>query len=757
MVQKERISFPATNAKGTGTVQINRTYLIQRINQYERQQAQDGNIAALVRRRDRLHYDEIALANFESGEGRIASTAYRWEQHKSLREAYARWEDFLYYQNPVHRWERLDNLRPEDERRKPQKGKKLRLHPTLFRNVDADEYLRTALDFYDEKSTGGEEYRRNLRSAAGRTTQTRRGLPRQELIGPEGLHRWTPVPRRMPNGLRNREDLQNARRRMERSQPALDEEAIEQERGRIERATLEPAREGDDLEYETHEARRKRERANYWTDDTLRMERPSTSNIRCNGPDEYEERFGEIRTDNGLFLSAKESSDDWLTSYDCLHRLDHMWTADVAPELPSHDGSDDLEGHAGDGRGNHKFCRADSDAMEEVEDDESDEEALELFLPPPTKPVAAATPDAEPAVKTKGSKTKSKGKGRGKGKSKASEEVTEDDEELEKLRNTARLNRTAARNKRKASEAVGYGYEYENREFSQATRPLRTYIRLMGPKTVIEATDGRREWHVGMMLQDSSPPTSPPRGPMLSSPHMDTIPEGLENLGPPPVVSSRCPNNTPHCRAWWGHAPDECWQALVETFGRPNKKRRANESDPSDGDGVDMNIQGGSASETTDTEIRPVLRELLLIPESGRHIYRERLYDHYGRTYNGNGAPWPRLGLRVPYEPLTTLNEMGRQIPTDTARTTTNATAVVSMAFPIILESQRGFGERQEAPKEMPPHMGGSGDSDHSSDGEESDDEGDLFRESYMQGSGPPRADPASDSPEERPDPPASD
>jgi hypothetical protein len=733
------IHFQGWNGKDK-TVGINRKYLIGRINRLEKQKTGDADIAELVRRRDRLHYDEAAVAEFESGEGKIASRIYRWNEHDWLRRAYAAWEDFLYYQNSVHRWDRVDALKDVEDRKKLKPNTTWRLAPTLFRSTHPDWYLQNLLDHYDRHSIGGEEYRQNRRDVTGTVTWHGPGPADARAIGPQELHLWTPVPRRLPVGLRDKADLQKVTRRIQRSYPLeLDYEAIEQERTRIENKPLRPARDGDILEYDTHAARRVIERAKYWTEDSPRTERPSTSNMRCVSPDQYEERIRQIRTAQGLFIAAKESSYD-------------TWTANVPPVPGSEDGSDDPAngGKPGEKRRNQGNLIPPESAVADVESDGSDYEAWDLFKPTTPKPTSAPTEpgpeiDNQSTEKKATEKGKAKGKGKkaaGKGKAKGKGQKTKkpaaaevDPEEQER---TARNNRAEARNKMKASEAADFDYAYENFEFSKVERPLRSYERLWPPHFVFEATDGRREWHVGMKVLDSSPPTSPPRAPMPNDAQLESVPEGLEDADLPNPAYTRCPHLTANCRAWWGHSPADCWQANLESLGRPKKKQKTNHPGSEDDMDEEQDTLGDEASEDGDTEIKPVPPELLPIARSGRETYRHRLRDHYGRLHKGEGENWPAFGIRVPYDPMTVLEDMGHHKAAKETGEEADVMVVVSMAVPLISKSQRGWGWDIKEPPEMPPGGYGGGGVDGNgddSDDEDSDDDGDLFRKSYLEGS----------------------
>jgi hypothetical protein len=114
-------------------------------------------------------------------------------------------------------------------------------------------------------------------------------------------------------------------------------------------------------------------------------------------------------------------------------------------------------------------------------------------------------------------------------------------------------------------------------------------------------------------------------------------------------------------------------------------------------------------------------------------------------------ALWPKIGVRVPYEPMTFDDHKSKPAgddevmtrgmslpdegPTDTRYFTAQdgkrrrAYQVHSLAVPIIKEPQRDWGEVDAEP---PPAPGG----DRRGSEEDSDDEGDLFMLAYAEGSG---------------------
>jgi hypothetical protein len=190
-----------------------------------------------------------------------------------------------------------------------------------------------------------------------------------------------------------------------------------------------------------------------------------------------------MQTDARLFVAAKESSFDWLTSYDCLKKVEHGYTADVPPEtapgpdgvVPTGDGAPKTNGDGAkpdNGKGKAK----------DPPTDEKTEKGPELRRSGRTGGRKTPDPVLAEAQKFKVQKAK-----------------------LEAIRVKA-----AAAKKRKAKEDAGYDYEYEKGEFTRPKKALRTYQQLHVTHWY-EATDGQREWYISHILPDSSPPTSPPR------------------------------------------------------------------------------------------------------------------------------------------------------------------------------------------------------------------------------------------------------
>ncbi|KAI1573712.1 Dimer-Tnp-hAT domain containing protein, partial [Pyrenophora tritici-repentis] len=87
-----------------------------------------------------------------------------------------------------------------------------------------------------------------------------------------------------------------------------------------------------------------------------------------------------------------------------------------------------------------------------------------------------------------------------------------------------------------------------------------------------EETDGRREWHLGMQYHPSSPVDSPPHVPINPvNIDLNTIPADSPDGNFDSIENSktRCTHIPDRCRAWWKHAPDECWVVKSVQAPRP--------------------------------------------------------------------------------------------------------------------------------------------------------------------------------------------
>jgi hypothetical protein len=468
----------------------------------------------------------------------------------------------------------------------------------------------------------------------------------------------------------------------------LDHANIEKERKKYENKPL-LDREEKELDYATHTERRERETERF------RGSRPNTlalSSIQSVEGAAYADRWGKMRTKQGLFIAAKELSWDWLTSYNCLDKVGPNDYPTIPPvsavrdESPS--GHKDGEGHGHD-----------------PQDD---------MIREPDYPVEDNLDRAD-----------------------VPEEVEEP---------LSPTNADVDMNWRK--RRANLDYPYPANEFRQAKqqRPEDGGYRLIMTPWA-EETNGRLEWHAYHVLSPSSEVYSPPRSPIdpddvalgsLSSEVRVVDPTAIwqvDNSNMVPLVGNRrrCAI-TADCRAWWPHRAEECWIVYSTMVQHPTD---------------------GSALTPLDTP--------LCMAEGGATIYHSRLTDHYGmRQVPDQERRWPKLGIRVPYEPMafddrklkpvdllereehdqshapTCVNDTGKEDPPrageddDTGRCISKdaelrgAYEFHSMTVPIIKQPQRDWGEVYAEPSPRPgPRIDAE---------EESEDDGDLFRMSYHEG-----------------------
>jgi hypothetical protein len=115
--------------------------------------------------------------------------------------------------------------------------------------------------------------------------------------------------------------------------------------------------------------------------------------------------------------------------------------------------------------------------------------------------------------------------------------------------------------------------------------------------------------------------------------------------------------------------------------------------------------------------------QLLPVIQNGLDIYRSRLRDHFGRIHNG-GLGWPRFGIRVPYAPMTLLDNVDPKDHCKDKGDDSELHLVRSMTAPIVPRPFRNWASTGEDPgaKDLPGYGSHGG-----SDGGESDDEGDNW------------------------------
>ncbi|EMD93676.1 hypothetical protein COCHEDRAFT_1171694 [Bipolaris maydis C5] len=168
---------------------------------------------------------------------------------------------------------------------------------------------------------------------------------------------------------------------------------------------------------------------------------------------------------------------------------------------------------------------------------------------------------------------------------------------------------------------------YPAGEFQQPSskRPLTLSTPLVSTPWC-EETPGRREYHVSLLLSPSSAVDSPPHTP-IPHPTAASLPASFPNDEVSPIglaAQRRCAHEPERCRAWWSHAADACWIVESEAAGRRSP--------------VVHPI----------AEIEGPGEEEFVLPEGARAVYGERVADQYGVM----GEAWPRVGVRVPYEPM---------------------------------------------------------------------------------------------------------
>ncbi|KAJ4371099.1 hypothetical protein N0V83_004315 [Neocucurbitaria cava] len=494
----------------------------------------------------------------------------------ALKEAQAQFEDFFYYQNAETRWQRSRYVE-EETRREAEAENFRRGAPYMIWQEDFDDkgWIHELLNRYDKHGVGESSYRLGHTDWNGGGIDHESQRPVRPRVGPTELHLWTPPMRRQPAGLRPHIKASREERELEIE---LDLEAIEKRRLEIEQ---EP-HERDDADVFSHQERRQKELQLY---DGQVLRRPSTANVRTrhDGDESFTvDHFRKIRTTNGLFIAAKESPWDWLTSYDC---LGNVKPGEIPKVFPTSN------------------VRVDDDW---VADRGSDDPVNDLPTNVDNGAVApqSVSPDAPSNVPKKAPKKAGK--------------------------------------KKPGDQARGANidYPYPKNEFSKPPQAPRTFDRNLVVDEWAEETTGRREWHHYGMMSPSSEVDSPPHLP-IPSVAMKTVPDGFAlNAKEYPQLEprgQRCRHNTEGCRNWWNdkHLAKDCWVAYPEKPTRPD--------DPlmwpiSEIDEPKSNVNN-------------------YVPTDGRDIYKSRVRDHYGLTHNIRSDQeeirWPRIGIRVPYEPMT--------------------------------------------------------------------------------------------------------
>ncbi|KAI4654254.1 uncharacterized protein J4E78_007299 [Alternaria triticimaculans] len=650
-------------------------------------------------------------------------------------------EDWLFYQEASNRRRRGRYLDP-DERMLAEAERLQRKLTYKLETGGTDggyyDWLHSLLELYDSRAIGGQSYRQGFEDHLGNQIRDMRNsagaIPR---VGPGELRLWTPMYRRRLVGLR-RSGEDDADSDIPDEIPhrfELDEAAIETERAKVDSKI---DSETENLLYTSHEERRQDEVTQYKND------RPNTSNVRevtTSSGTIIEDRWGQIRTEQGLFISARESSWDWLTSYDLLGPVKSGWHPETSAVRD--DPEDLVYPESGSERGSQV------DAPQASGDQPTGE--------PSRDPIGTRAENGEAGIEEGQLRLRKEKNGRGKGTSKpgsASQSSGKASAGGEPTNDATILEKPVGES-RKAGKAT-INYPYPAREFWRDSKPFQLGERKFVTTEWAEETTGRRERHTYRKLQHASPVNSPPQSPVLEEISDATIPMGFPETDTRAVAleprSRRkiCLLNPKRCRAFWPHSLNECWIPYSERPTRPEEPVKW----PIQGiDAPKDVIEGGPDG---------------YVPALGIPVYRSRLYDHYGlmsQSTPKDDAParpiWPRIGIRVPYEPMTFEDlrlcredggkgEMEPEAsksaePVEVPETSNQGKIgkilapdahlrgvheVRSMAVPIIEEPQRPWADPEEEPDENDSGSGSDTDA-------ESDDEGDLFHESYVTGSFP--------------------
>ncbi|KAF1844981.1 uncharacterized protein K460DRAFT_405261 [Cucurbitaria berberidis CBS 394.84] len=562
--------------------------------------------------------NKAALEAWKNRRGRAVTRAARRAAAHEFRYAQLDLEDFLYYQNSLHRWKRMGVLETENQKensgaKQAESGLPVPAPPGRggykFMWDAEDPMLVSLLDRYDSIRIGTTEHRHGMIDDIDGTAIARPDDDTIPPVRPQHLRLWTPTSRRRPTGVPFRK-----RPGLDPNVPILDDEAIFQKWREIEsRYDKDPK-----ATYKTHAERRRAEREQYQgTHDasSAMFTRPESSNILVKDLPAsqdvparrvIDDRFWRIQTDHGLFISALESSYDWRTSYDLLGPLKSGAQMDfeISEERDTIRSPRPLD---------------DDEAEDDIEFQGEEPRHFERRVVPTTR--------------------KAVGKGKkatGKGKQAAAKSS--------KSASTAGAKRGAE----EASDAQNIiDYPYEAREFTGPSKKVKLSTdpqdNLRVSTDWAEETTGRREWHAYMRYSPCSSVDSPPHLPVQPGkiPN-DSIPEGFSltdtkattiEQGP----RQRCNHNPERCRIWWNpdHSPEECWIIYPEQPTRP--------ADPSKWPIQDVDGPKDSGDDH--------------VTVNGTGIYHSRLYDHYGLVHNlgpqMKEPRWPNIGVRVPYEPMT--------------------------------------------------------------------------------------------------------
>ncbi|KAH4195330.1 hypothetical protein HBH70_187850 [Parastagonospora nodorum] len=653
-----------------------------------------------------------------------SSREVRSDEHYRLAGAQWRLEDFLYYQDSMRRWKRWRYLNPDPAERAAYEAERSRTRISYKLQATGgdggyEDWMRYMLNYYDRREIGGQRYQSGHVDRLGNVLRDLGTTTQRPQIGSEELHMWTPRPRRWHSGLPPRigvdengvgEMIDGVEQFHYADHPRegdinlpinlnLNLEEIEKERSKHDDVLLKDSVEKG-LGYATHTERRELETARF------AGSRPSTlalNSIRSFEGAPYADRWGEMRTDQGLFIAAKELSWDWLTSFDCLDKVRPADYPTILPISAVRDeilSSDDDDGGDEDEkdrdpmiRGSVPGARKDSETQEHLENSDSSQ-----------------TPETR---------------------------ESEEREQEDGIKNSeAPVEEVQLRRKRNASP----DYPYLKHEFcrKKRARPNDGEHRI-DITSWAEETDGRREWHVYKDLSPVSEVYSPPRSPIdpgqIDPASLPPTSRGFDSarmwqvddqhIKPLEDSRRRC-KLTNECRAWWPHPAAECWVAYSKIS------------------------QGRDDGSNIDPPEMP-----LHMAEGGVAVYHARISDHYGiKAQTNSEARWPALGIRVPYTPMTFDDRRGNLPETTHDANATSLPKPVeigepqginkstssiphgfeaqdashrhayefhSMTVPIVKEPQEPWSKVDAEPA--------TGPSD-----DESDDGGDIFHASYEEG-----------------------
>ena len=664
--------------------------------------------------------------------------AVRESDHVGLVGAQSRLEDFLYFQETIRRWKRHRII--DAEQRVQLEAERLGRKDSYMlasdgKDVGHFDWLHSLLEQFDSRGIGDQRYKQGWHDSIGNRIVPYDKQPEPPVVGWQDLHLWTPRYRRCPSGLPRRINTdENGVGRIEDGveqfeydtthepgdilEPVeirLDVEGIEAKRKAIESKMVKAMDDQEAPEYKSHTARREAELALYANT------RPNTSGFRLSRSSKdvvAEEPWHKIRTDQGLFIAAKESSWDWLTSYDCLDKVRPGVILTEFPESAVRDEPDYILD-----RGDDYDANDDID-LPETPEDENPPELKEGQQP----------------------------------------------ENRSHLKRKANIDYPYPRKEFILAEPKGRkAVDEQDPSRAQDGKPSRRLGKLTTVTPWAEETDGRREWHIYQQLSPCSSVCSPPRSPLMERvvelENPESVPGAAGDSGTsdiwrvvddgeiPPLELNRrrCKSNEPddaqdaaqasapkklrcktnNCRAWWYHPAEECWVVHSTKTQRP-------------------------ADDMTEEQLRPIgSPQIQTMPESGVRTYVDRLHDHFGiRQPEGQAERWPKLGIRVPYEPRTYDDRKVDPDRSDSESTQVDDVSndvsgnfiakdarkralfsVRSMDVPIIKKSQRDWGLVGVEPPPGPRSRDTRG-RDGDDDGE-SDDDDDPFRKSYYECSFP--------------------